>query len=286
MSTPTDPIYKPPPKYECDPDIEYCATVDIFPEEKPPIDSTPLILVGCMLIWNGLAPLVWYFVRMSFRQVVTGTYSSTNMVDVGTNILWVLNLVFFIFGFILWPFHWLENESVDYVIAWMLVNLYADGTTAIAIIFFLYYLIVAFTAGTMQEQICETIGLVQTCYYNKGYLSPTDGWLSWLFFTIGAGLSYFVTFWFGGDAIRYLRPNGGYNLYFLYPSVIYDLMVITGVAPDADRSLTGHEELFGNAETTEAETEATSAAEGDAASDGNESPFVEIDGPDSLLAAF
>lgn len=42
---------------------------------------------------------------------------------------------------------------------------------------------------------------------------------------------YFVIFWFGADAVRILVPKGGYDLYFLYPNMVYELMVITGAAP-------------------------------------------------------
>lgn len=68
-------------------------------------------------------------------------------------------------GFVLWPFHWLENEQVDYVIAWMLVNLYADGTMMISFTFFIAYIIVAANSGVGNEKLCNG----NNCVVNPNY---------------------------------------------------------------------------------------------------------------------
>ena len=44
------------------------------------------------------------------------------------------------------------------------------------------------------------------CTYNSFYVAPGDAWFAWFLFTVLAGGSYFAYFWFGADAIRYLRP--------------------------------------------------------------------------------
>ena len=75
-------------------------------------------------------------------------------------------------------------------------------------------------------------------------MSLVDGWVTWTVYTLLAGVSYWALFWFGADAVRYLRPDGGYDLYYLWPSMIYELLVITGAAPDTPRSLTGYQDLF------------------------------------------
>ena len=51
------------------------------------------------------------------------------------------------------------------------------------------------------------------------------------------GVSYFFLFWFGGDAVRYLRPHGGYDLFHLYPNFLVDFLVIVGALPDIPRTL-------------------------------------------------
>jgi len=116
----------------------------------------------------------------------------------------------------------------------------AEAMPAVSIVFFVWYLIVAIGSGVGEENICEVVNLSNVCYYNVTYVSSLDGWLTWFLYTILAGGSYFVMFYFGADAVRYLRPDGGYDLYYLYPSLVYDLLVIFGAAPEADRSLTGH----------------------------------------------
>lgn len=79
------------------------------------------------------------------------------------------------------------------------------------------------------------------CWYNKNYVSPLDGWLNWFFYTIFSGGSYFILFWFGADAVRYLLPSVDYKMYFLWPSLIYSLLVAVGVAPDESREVGGYD---------------------------------------------
>lgn len=241
----TELVNEPPSqRWTCDPSIEECATEASMARDAEPLDSTALIIVGCAFIFDFLTPLIWYFIRMGIRERTTGTSSSTNGVDIATNILWIVNMVFFIFGFALWPFHYLGNEKIDFLLAYSFVSVYADGIAAITIIFWFFYLFVAIYAGAEDETICQDVNDVQVCYLNTAYVSPVDGWLTWLFFTLLGGAQYFVFFWYGGDAVRYLRPNGGYDLYFLYPTFIYDLLVVTGAAPNASRELTGAQEVF------------------------------------------
>lgn len=134
--------------------------------------------------------------------------------------LWISHLVFYIFGFVLWPFGYLHNDKVDFVLAYSLVAIYADGIAAMTIIFWLLYFFVALWSGSNEENVCRAVtGTdVAVCYYNASYTSKTDGWLSFLFYTIGAAGQYFLIFWYGADAVRWLRPNGGYDLYYLYPT--------------------------------------------------------------------
>lgn len=181
---------------------------------------------------------------MGLRQANTGTYFATNWVDITSCLMFVFHMLLFIVPFVTWPFHWLKEETLDWVIAWTFVNMIAEALPALNIVFFFWYLIVAIGSGVGSENICEDVNGTNVCYYDVTYVSSLDGWLTWAIYTILAGGSYFTMFYFGADAVRYLRPDGGYDLYYLYPSLIYDLLVIFGVAPDASRSLTGHSELF------------------------------------------
>jgi len=233
-------------RWTCDPLIEKCATeASMARDKEDPLDSAAFIIVSMAVIFDFLTPLIWYFVRMNWREKTTGTSSATNGVDIATNILWIVNMIFFMFPFVLWPFHYLGNEKIDFMLAYSFVSIYADGIAAITLIFWFFYLFVAIYSGSEDETICQEVNSVQVCYLNTAFVTNVDGWLTWTFYTLLGALQYFVFFWYGADAVRYLRPNGGYDLYFLYPTFIYDLLVVTGAAPNASRQLTGAKEVFG-----------------------------------------
>lgn len=243
-------------RFFCDASIENCATLEMFPYEKEPISATPLIMIGVVFVWDVLAPIVWYFVRMSIRQKRTGLYTATNMVDIATVIMWIVNLVFFLFGFALWPFTFMKDERIDFLMAYSLVYIYADGMAALTVIYWLLYLFTAIFSGSGEEIECvEHDNGDDVCFYNNNYTSPLDGWLTWMFMTLILGAQYFIFFWFGADAVRYLRPAGGYDLYFLYPNSVYDLMVVFSAAPDAPRDLTGAAEVFAKKDKDAEDTE-------------------------------
>ena len=237
--------------FVCNDDIEYCATDQIFSKEDY-ITETPYIIVGSVIFLDLLFPLIYYWVRMGVRAQDTGTMKATNWVDIAGVFLWIFTMVTFITPFGMYPFHWLKSEALDGTIAWYLVNIIADVLPAISLIFFFWYLIIAFGAGQGSTTICDSNGA--NCTYNKSYISPIDGWITWLVYTIVAGAQYFVMFWFGADAVRYLRPGGGYELKFLYPSLIYELLVVVGAAPDSSRELNGHSDVFNKTNETASET--------------------------------
>lgn len=241
--------------YTCDGDIEYCATTDIFPKNTDFITETPYIILGVTLFSNFIIPVAFYFGRMAIRQNSTGTYNATNWVDITSAIFMTFCGLLFIAPMLLWPFHWLQSEQVDWVIGWMVINMVAEAMPALVIVFWFWYLFVAIGSGVGSEFLSETVNGSTISYYNKMYVSATDGWLTWAIYTLLAGASYFTTFWFGADAIRYLRPDGGYDLYYLWPSLIYELLVITGVAPDSGRQLNGYADLFKNNQNTDAEAD-------------------------------
>lgn len=105
------------------------------------------------------------------------------------------------------------------------------------------------------------------------------------FFLI-AGAQYFVVFYFGADAVRYLRPKGGYDLYFLYPTFLYEFLIIIGVAPEANRRLTGHEELFKPEPQPSEVQAATENAITEAINQAEESVDAAADAAESLLSDF
>lgn len=241
--------------YTCDGSIEYCATTDIFPKDSNFISETPYIMMGVVLFADFIIPIGYYFGRMAIRAQSTGTRSATNWVDITGAIFMTFCMILFVAPMLVWPFHWVQSEQLDWVIGWMFINMIAEAMPALVVVFWFWYLIVAIGSGVGSETVCETVNGTQICTYNKMYVSAVDGWVTWTVYTILAGLSYFVTFWFGADAVRYLRPDGGYDLYYLWPSLIYELLVITGVAPDSGRQLDGYDELFNSNKKNTAEAD-------------------------------
>jgi len=181
---------------------------------------------------------------MGVRSIDTGTTYATNWVDVTSLILFISTFIVFIAPSLLFPFHWLGAETIDWVEAWMIVNIVAEVMPALVLIFWFWYFIVAIGSGIGEEYECVTFFWTEECTYNKTYVTPLDGWLTWFIYMLIAGGSYFTVFWFAGDAVRYLRPQGGYNLFYLWPSLIYDLLVIVGVAPETSKELTGYNQVF------------------------------------------
>ena len=182
---------------------------------------------------------------MAIRAKDTGSVKATSWVDITGLFLWIFTMLVFVVPFLLAPFHWMENEAIDWLLAWYIANVIADVLPAISIIFFFWYLIIAIGSGQEgSDTTCDVNG--NNCTFNKSYFSAKDGWLTWAIFTILSGVQYWLMFWFGADAIRYLRPNGGYEVKFLWPSLIYDLLVIVGRAPDASREVKYHAEVYGD----------------------------------------
>ena len=70
------------------------------------------------------------------------------------------------------------------------------------------------------------------CVFNDFYIDRGDAWGSWAIFTVLFSLSYFTLFWFGADAVRVLRPDTGYDLYYLWPNWLYQIIVAYGIQPD------------------------------------------------------
>ena len=231
-----------------------------------------------MILFDLVAPIVYYWVRLSIRSQDTGVRVPTNWVDFAAVSLWVLTTVIFLPLFGMYPFHFLtgdKSEALDWTIAWYLVNIIATMLPAISLIWWLWYLIIAIGSGRGSNTKCHSDGV--TCIFNNTYVSYTDGWLSWALYTILAGGSYFTIFWFGGDTVRYLRPGGGYELKYLWPSTIYDLLVVVGVAPDSSRVLDGYSHSNSNNDTSNLHE--------DDQEDKEESPFVTVEG-ESLLVDF
>lgn len=216
--------------FTCDPTLEDCATTSIFAPNTP-INETAYIMTEVVFTVGLFAPIAWYFSRIAIQVSNGGSTLATDWLDITTLVFWIADLILFVTSFATWPFYWLESEQLDWVMAWMMVNWIADGMPALAIIFWVWFLIVAIGSGTGNP-------------LEVTYISATEGWVSWAVYTVVAGGLYFMMFWFGADAVRFLRPNGGYELYYLWPTLIYELLVVVGAAADAPRALTGYDALF------------------------------------------
>jgi hypothetical protein len=182
---------------------------------------------------------IYYWARMNTRSKKTGSMLAYNWVDITSLILWISLFILFVPFFFMYPFHWLNNEKLDWVIGWYIVNLLGDIVPALSFIFFFWYLIVAAGSGGDEETCISGV-----CFFNKNYVSPLDGWLNWFFYTIFSGGSYFMLFWFGADSVRYLLPTTDYSMYYLWPGLIYELLVVLGAAPDVPRQVGGYDEIW------------------------------------------
>jgi hypothetical protein len=133
--------------YACDGNIEFCATTDVFPKDSNFITETPYIIFGVVLISDLLIAIGYYFGRMAWRSLSTGTHAATNWVDVTTCIAMVMYFLLLIAPFLVWPFHWVKSETLDWVIAWIFINMIGEAFPALIFIFFFWYLIVAIGSG-------------------------------------------------------------------------------------------------------------------------------------------
>ena len=156
------------------------------------------------------------------------------MVDFANLVNWVFSLVVFLYPAIMFPLQWFDDALIDFLNAWYYVNLLADLIPFYYIAFFVMNIIIMATAGQGNQRICDISG---NCVFNNSYYSVGDAVASWLIWFILDAASYFTLFYFGGDAMRYLLPDGGYDLKYLYPQLIYELLVITGVSEDHSNEL-------------------------------------------------
>ena len=133
--------------YVCNDEIEYCATESVFPENAKIITETPYIILGSVVLFDLITPIIFYWVRMSIRSKDTGSMQPTNWVDVTSCLFWIVTTLIFVPLFGMYPFHWLKSEALDWTIAWYIINMIGDIVPAISVIFWFWYLFVAIGAG-------------------------------------------------------------------------------------------------------------------------------------------
>ena len=162
-----------------------------------------------------------------------------NWIDISNLIRWIVSLVMFIFPAVMFPLYWLNDDVADYLNAWYIISVLADGVPAFFLIMFVADLIIAAAAGIGNRcDVDDFDGDPYTCAdYNRAYVDIGEAWVNWAIWTLLDGLAYFTLFWFGADAVRVVMPDGGYDLYYLYPNWIYNLLVTTGVAPKHSNKL-------------------------------------------------
>ena len=96
-----------------------------------------------------------------------------------------------------------------------------------------------------------------------------------------------MLFWFGADAVRYLLPSIHYEMYFLWPGLIYELLVVVGVAPDSAREVGGYEQIWKGGKAADSAHSLAEETFLDENVDGEETTAdTNEDLTDSLLAAF
>ena len=213
----------------CSPDIEDCATDDIILGSYD--DLTPYVVYGIYIYVVFFAPLCGYWIRMAFRRVHTEKWVARNWIDISNLINWVVTLVLFLYPAIMFPLYWLNDPLADFLNAWYIVNVLADVTFIFYVVMFFMNLIIAIGSGRGNRYFCDAVN-TSDCVFNDVYIDRVDAWTNWAtWFILHAGF-YFTIFWFGADAVRVVRPQGGYDLYYLWPNWLYELMVLTGAAPD------------------------------------------------------
>ena len=177
---------------------------------------------------------------MTIRKVNTGTMLTKNWIDAANLINWIVSMVMFLFPAIMFPFYWFSDPLADFINAWFIVNVLADFIPIYYIAMFVMNLIIAIGSGSGTssgaQYICDEVN-TSDCVYDNAYIDVADAWGNFVAWFIIQGGLYFVLFWFGADAVRVLRPQGGYDLYYLFPNSLYDLLVVTNAAPKHSNTL-------------------------------------------------
>jgi len=181
-----------------------------------------------MIYLQFLAPVISYYVRMAIRYPVTQTWIATNWVDIANLVNWIFWLVVLIFPAIMYPLYWLDDLLINFLTAWYTINILADLIPIYYVAFFIMNLIIAASSGVGTQTVCD---IYNNCYYDDHYVDVGDALASMFVWLFVNAATYFAILWFGADAVRVLVPQGGYDLYFLWPNSIYGLMVISGASP-------------------------------------------------------
>lgn len=135
----------------------------------------------------------------------------------------VVHLIVFTFPGIMYPFGFnQEKEVANFLNGWYYANFLADIMPFYWISYWIFGLIILCTSGKGEQDICDADGncVKSNVFYGVG--EAVGQWIAWMLLD---GVSYWIMFWFGADAIRFLIPQGGYDLKFLYPNLIYDIAV-------------------------------------------------------------
>ena len=173
-----------------------------------------------------------YWIQIYMKVDLTGLDATpTNWIEYSALLRWAISWLLFLTPVIAFPLYWLQDDISDFVNAWYIVYVLADAVPAFYVIFFLVDLLIAIFGPDAYEDECDSISDPSTCPGQLAYIDVDEAWLNWGLWTLFDGLAYFTLFWFGGDAIRAILPDGGYELYYLVPNWIYGLMVKTGDAP-------------------------------------------------------
>jgi hypothetical protein len=177
----------------------------------------------------------------------------------------------------MFPLHWLHDPLADYLNAWYIIKVEADASILFYIIMFILNLAVAIGSGHGEPYKCDPVNTAD-CVFNDVYIGISEAWVSWVAWFIVHGLSYFTLFWFGADAVRVVRPQGGYDLYHLWANWLYELMVLTGAAPDYSNDL--------NYQTLQAEIYASKQKNKDLNAPASNGDDEQLDIEDTVLLAF
>ena len=223
-------------KWACNPDIEKCATDEAVLGFYDPL--LPYYLLGILYYVQFLAPVGGYWIQIYSKVDLTGLDATpTNWIEYSALLRWAISWLLFLTPVIAFPLYWLNDDISDFVNAWYIVYVLADAVPAFYMIFFLVDLLIAILGPDGYYDQCDIPSDPSSCPGDLTYIDVDEAWYNWGLWTLFDGLAYFVLIYFGADAVRAILPDGGYELYYLVPNWIYELMVNTGDAPEYQNRL-------------------------------------------------
>ena len=150
-------------------------------------------------------PIIVYYIRMAFRSIHLGGMRAKNWLDIVNLLNWIINLVFWIFPAVMFPFYYLSDQALpDFMHAWYTVNFISDWAFFYFVIKFVVNLVLAIGSGRGDQYICIDATDPTNCYFNDVFISRLDAWWNFGIWMILDGVMYFLLFWFGADAMRVL----------------------------------------------------------------------------------